>query len=57
MFEAMGYEVAKLDRVAYGPVTCEGLDRGETRSLSKREVRKLMVLAGMEEEELDKKKR
>ena len=50
MFEALGYEVTKLDRVGYGPVTCEGLGRGESRNLSRREVRKLMVLAGMERE-------
>jgi 23S rRNA pseudouridine2605 synthase len=51
MFESLGYDVAKLDRVAYGPVTCEGLDRGETRNLSRREVRKLMVLGGIEDVE------
>ena len=49
MFEALGYEVLKLDRVAYGPVTKEGLARSETRSLTRGEVRKLMALAGMEE--------
>lgn len=48
MFEALGYEVKKLDRVAYGPVTKEGLGRGETRSLTKPEVRKLMQMAGMD---------
>ncbi len=48
MFESLGYEVTKLDRLAYGPITCEALARGETRSLGRREVRKLMVLAGME---------
>lgn len=48
MFEALGYEVKKLDRVAYGPVTKEGLGRGETRSLTKPEVRKLMQMAGLD---------
>lgn len=55
MFEALGYEVTKLDRVAYGPITHEGLGRGETRNLSRREVRKLMVLGGMEEEDEGKR--
>jgi 23S rRNA pseudouridine2605 synthase len=50
MFESLEYEVTKLDRLAYGPITCEGLARGETRSLSRREVRKLRELAGMETE-------
>ncbi len=50
MFESLGYDVKKLDRVAYGPVTREGLKRGETRSLTRQEVRKLRQLAGMPEE-------
>ncbi len=50
MFESLGYEVKKLDRVAYGPITKEGLSRGETRSLTRPEVRKLKVMAGMENE-------
>lgn len=49
MFEELGYEVKKLDRVAYGPVTTEGLPRGATRSLSPQEIRKLKSLAGIEE--------
>ena len=47
MFEAFGYVVKKLDRVAYGPVTKEGLARGATRSLTRPEVRKLKELTGM----------
>jgi 23S rRNA pseudouridine2605 synthase len=47
MFEKLGYEVTKLDRVAYGPITKEGLARGEVRSLSQREVRALKAIAGM----------
>lgn len=50
MFESLGYEVKKLDRVAYGPITKEGLSRGETRSLTRPEVRKLKEMAGMESE-------
>lgn len=41
MFEALGYEVKKLDRVAYGDITYEGLPRGRWRYLTDREVRKL----------------
>lgn len=47
MFETLGYVVKKLDRVAYGPVTKEGLARGATRSLTRPEVRKLKELTGM----------
>jgi pseudouridine synthase len=49
MFESLGYDVKKLDRVAYGPVTKEGLARGASRSLSRTEVRALRKLAGMPE--------
>ena len=48
MFEILGYDVRKLDRVAYGPVTLEGLPRGKTRHLSPAEVRKLRQLSGLE---------
>jgi 23S rRNA pseudouridine2605 synthase len=50
MFEHFGYEVTKLDRVAYGPVTKGGLARGETRSLTKAELRQLRELAGIKDE-------
>jgi 23S rRNA pseudouridine2605 synthase len=49
MFEYFGYDVRKLDRVAYGPVTTEGLPRGATRPLTPQEIRKLKALAGIEE--------
>lgn len=47
MFESLGYEVRKLDRVAYGPITKDGLARGASRSLSRSEVRALRQLAGL----------
>lgn len=47
MFESLGYDVKKLDRVAYGPVTREGLKRGETRNLTRHEIRELRKMAGM----------
>ncbi len=46
MFEAKGYGVEKLDRVAYGPVSYEGLSRGDWRQLSPAEVRALRGMAG-----------
>jgi len=49
MFEQLGYEVEKLDRVAYGPINRRGLGRGETRSLTRAEIRQLKALAGMPE--------
>jgi 23S rRNA pseudouridine2605 synthase len=49
MFEHFGYTVAKLDRVAYGPVTTEGLARGATRRLAPAELRRLRQMAGMAE--------
>lgn len=50
MFESFGYDVRKLDRVAYGPITKEGLPRGATRPLTPREIRQLKTLAGIERE-------
>ncbi len=46
MFEALGYTVKKLDRVAYGPVTKEGIARGGTRKLTHAELRRLNEMAG-----------
>jgi len=46
MFRAMGYEVEKLDRVAYGGITYEGLPRGRWRYLTGSEVLALKEAAG-----------
>ncbi len=54
MFEQLGYQVEKLDRVAYGPVTKVGLGRGETRSLTRPEIRQLKKLAGLDEDAHDR---
>jgi pseudouridine synthase len=51
MFEALGYEVEKLDRVAYGPITKDGLARGTYRKLTPAEVRALRRQAGLLETE------
>jgi len=47
MFEALGYVIEKLDRVAYADISYEGLRRGEWRHLTKAELRRLMDVAGM----------
>jgi len=51
MFERMDYRVEKLERVAYGPVSNEGLSRGEVRSLTKHELQALKRLAGITPDE------
>lgn len=38
MFEAMGYKVKRLDRVAFAGLTVEGLARGKWRFLTRREI-------------------
>jgi 23S rRNA pseudouridine2605 synthase len=48
MFEHLGYEVTKLDRVGYGPVTVDDLPRGASRSLTPQEIRMLRRMAGFE---------
>lgn len=50
MFEAFGYQIDKLDRVAYADISYEALPRGQFRYLTKREVRALKEIAGIEEE-------
>lgn len=44
LFEFLGYEVLKLDRMSYAGMTCEGLQRGESRSLNKKEISYLKAL-------------
>ncbi len=50
MFEHFTYVVTKLDRVAYGPVTKEGLPRGAMRKLTATEIKTLRRLSGMDVE-------
>ncbi len=38
IFESLGYEVEKLDRVMYGPLTKKNLPRGKWRYLNEREI-------------------
>jgi 23S rRNA pseudouridine2605 synthase len=51
MFEALDYEVKKLERVAYGGITTEGLGRGRWRYLTSQEVRALKKVADEGERE------
>ena len=44
MFEALGHEVAHLERVSYAGLTTEGIRRGRWRELTSHEVRKLRRL-------------
>jgi len=47
MFEKLGYQVKKLNRVAYADITAEGLRQGEWRYLTKQEVRALREQVGL----------
>jgi 23S rRNA pseudouridine2605 synthase len=44
MLESLGYTVKKLDRIAFGNLTLEGLRRGAWRYLEADEVRALRKL-------------
>jgi 23S rRNA pseudouridine2605 synthase len=48
MFESLGYEVKRLDRIEYGGITVQGLKRGGWRFLSAREVSSLKKQTGIE---------
>lgn len=50
IFESLGYDVEKLDRVRFAGLTHQGMGRGETRSLTNSEVHALRRLAGIETE-------
>lgn len=48
LFEAFGYEVVRLQRKSYAGLTARGLDRGESRSLTREEVYHLRHMVGLE---------
>ncbi len=50
LFEALGYEVEKLDRTRFAGLTHRGMSRGETRALTNSEIHALKRLAGINEE-------
>ena len=49
MFEAYGYVVESLDRIAFGPLTLTGLKRGEWRPLTSYEISKLKSFVDQQE--------
>ena len=49
MFEHLGYEVERLDRMEYGGLNKKNLSRGDWRFLAKHEVEKLWKLRGKQE--------
>jgi len=48
IFEALNYQVEKLDRISFAGLTHRGMGRGESRSLTNSEVHQLKVLVGIE---------
>ena len=48
--EAVGYRVVRLRRVGFGPILLRGLETGEIRPLTPREVRLLRRAAGLTED-------
>jgi 23S rRNA pseudouridine2605 synthase len=49
LFEAFGYDVKKLDRTMFASITHTGMKRGDVRTLSPSEVRKIKRLVGIED--------
>ena len=47
MFETLGYDVKKLDRVSFAGITTEGLPRGKFRKLNGKEVEHLKKVVGL----------
>lgn len=48
IFETLGYDVEKLDRVSFAGLTHRGMARGESRQLTAPEIHRLKKTAGME---------
>ncbi len=49
MFESLGYEIKKLERLAYGKINLEGLKRGQWRFMTKKEIEGLTKLKKKDE--------
>jgi 23S rRNA pseudouridine2605 synthase len=49
LFEAFGYDVRKLDRTVFAGISHSGMKRGDVRTLTPSEVRRLKRLVGIEE--------
>jgi 23S rRNA pseudouridine2605 synthase len=52
IFETLGYDVEKLDRLSFAGITHKGMTRSEVRPLTRQEVRHLKKLVGLDSEEL-----
>jgi 23S rRNA pseudouridine2605 synthase len=48
IFETLGYQVEKLDRVSFAGITHKSMSRGEVRPLTRPEVRHLKKIVGLE---------
>ncbi|HYM20110.1 MAG TPA: pseudouridine synthase [Candidatus Kapabacteria bacterium] len=53
LFETAGYEVEKLDRIAFAGLTHQGMKRGESRVLTPKEIRALKRTAGLKEDDFE----
>ncbi len=51
LFEVHGYEVERLDRIAFAGLTHQGMKRGESRPLTQKEVKALKRFAGVRGDE------
>lgn len=49
IFSTLGYEVTKLDRIRFAGIGHAGMGRGESRQLTRQEVRHLKRLVGLDE--------
>lgn len=57
IFEALGYEVVRLDRKSFATLSTRGLPRGEYRNLTRTEITDLQMLVGIIENDQPVKKR
>lgn len=57
IFEALGYEVLRLDRKSFATLTTRGLPRGEYRNLTRSEIHELQSLVGIIENDQPVRKR
>jgi 23S rRNA pseudouridine2605 synthase len=57
MFESLGYEIEKLQRLHYAGITARGLKRGSWRFLAPEEISHLKKLAGLLSDEAPRKVR
>ncbi len=49
LFEALGYDVVDLNRISFAGLTAKGLEQGDWRELTSKEISSLRKLAGLED--------